>query len=272
MPGHLRDRPGGGPGKNNGLSDHYRRKPNRVKDYPIDFSHFNINGRVFGALGTEADYDHAEIFNVNLASEYGYDNKIKLDLPIVLPAVIKMNWVDYFGGAAMAGVTCMIGEDAREKDPELEIRDGKITSFPMLQKIYDSFHKYYRGSGQMVLSATSTTTSPAFRDSAGKYGFEALEFKFGQVPRDPAGQQDQELRRGREKGGVGHLVHRSLRPQGDGTQGKGCCPNFHTYGRLPMWTERPWRSGSRTEEGTKERLLQDGRLRLGRCKASSAWL
>ena len=38
------------------------------KDYPIDFSHFNINGRAFGAIGTEADNEHAEIFNVDLAS------------------------------------------------------------------------------------------------------------------------------------------------------------------------------------------------------------
>jgi len=104
------------------------------KDYPIDFSHFNINGRAFGALGVEADLEHGEIFNVNLASEYGYDNKVKLDLPIVLPAIIKMNWVDYFGGAAMAGVTCVAGENARKRDAELEMTDGKITSFPMLQK------------------------------------------------------------------------------------------------------------------------------------------
>ncbi|HOP52259.1 MAG TPA: FMN-binding glutamate synthase family protein, partial [Synergistales bacterium] len=120
--------------------------PNQIaseKDYPVDFSHFNINGRCFGAMGTEPDHEHAEIFNVDLASEYGCDNRVKLDLPIVLPALVKMNWVDYFGGAAMAGVTCMVGEDAREKDAELKFENGKITSFPMLKKIYDSFHKYY---------------------------------------------------------------------------------------------------------------------------------
>ena len=74
------------------------------KAYPIDYSHFNINGRVFGAVGVEADSDKATIYDVNLETEIGTINPVKLKLPIVLPALIKLNWQDYFGGAAMAGV------------------------------------------------------------------------------------------------------------------------------------------------------------------------
>ena len=39
------------------------------KDYPIDFSHFNINGRVFGAQGANETQDEATIFNVNLGAD-----------------------------------------------------------------------------------------------------------------------------------------------------------------------------------------------------------
>jgi hypothetical protein len=97
------------------------------KDYPFDYSHFNINGRVFGAVGIEEE--NAHIFNVNLEGEYGYENKVKTKLPLFLPALIKLNWKDYFGGAAMAGVSCVIGESAIDKDPNLEMRSGKIVRF-----------------------------------------------------------------------------------------------------------------------------------------------
>jgi hypothetical protein len=217
--------------------------PNQIaseKDYPIDFSHFNINGRAFGAIGTEGDYEHAEIFNVNLASEYGNDNKIKLDLPIILPALVKMNWIDYFGGAAMAGVTCMVGEDARNKDPELKIENGKITSFPMLQKIHDSFYKYYRGIGQMVLQCNVDDHLMGVPEIAlNKYGFEALEFKFGQgakgtQPVNRIKDYDEAVK----KVECGALVFPNpFDPKIIELKEKGCCPNFYTYGRLPMWTE-----------------------------------
>ena len=41
------------------------------KDYPIDYSHFNINGRVFGAEGTGESYEEATIFNVSTERAYG---------------------------------------------------------------------------------------------------------------------------------------------------------------------------------------------------------
>jgi len=210
------------------------------KDYPVDFSHFNINGRSFGAVGTEADIEHAEIFNVDLASEYGSDNRIKLDLPIVLPALVKMNWVDYFGGAAMAGVTCMVGEDARNKDPELKIENGKITSFPMLKKIHESFYDDHRGPGQMVLQCNVDDHLMGVPEIAlKKYGFEALEFKFGQgakrtQPMNRIKNYDEAVKKV-ERGDL--VFPDPFDPKIIKLKEKGCCPNFYTYGRLPMWTE-----------------------------------
>lgn len=79
------------------------------KDYPLDYSHFNINGRVFGAQGAPALADEAAIFNVKLERTLGRRNPVKIALPLLLPALLKMNWQDYFAGAAMAGVCCVIG-------------------------------------------------------------------------------------------------------------------------------------------------------------------
>ena len=80
------------------------------KVYPVDYSHFNINGRSFGAMGAPLDADRATIYHVGLEREIGTLTPVKLALPIILPALIKLNWPDYFGGAAMAGGNAGIRE------------------------------------------------------------------------------------------------------------------------------------------------------------------
>src|SRR3972149_8156007 len=55
------------------------------KDYPVDFSHFNIMGTTVGAHGIKADSDTAIFTNVNLETRLGRDKGIKLRLPIVIP-------------------------------------------------------------------------------------------------------------------------------------------------------------------------------------------
>ncbi|MDD2217880.1 MAG: glutamate synthase-related protein [Eubacteriales bacterium] len=217
--------------------------PNQIaseKIYPIDYSHFNINGRVFGASGSKPTYEDAAIYNVKLESEYGTLHKVKSALPIILPALIKLNWKDYFGGAAMAGVTCIIGEDAKSKDKALIIKDGKIVDFPFLKEALDSFNKYYRGYGQIVPQCNVEDDFLGVPEIAiQKYGAEAIEFKFGQSAKgtQPAvklANIDEAL----AKKEMGWLVH----PNPEDTEVKkaysdGVCPNFYMYGRLPLWDE-----------------------------------
>ena len=151
------------------------------KQYPIDYSHFNINGRVFGAMGAEADSDKATIHDVNLETEIGTLHPVKLKLPIILPALIKLNWQDYFGGAAMAGVLTVIGEGAVTKDPTLRLENGKVVHCPKLKEFLDAFRKYYRGYGQIILQVNIDDDRIGVPEYAIKEcGCEAIEFKFGQ--------------------------------------------------------------------------------------------
>ncbi len=210
------------------------------KDYPVDFSHFNINGRVFGATGCNATYEEATIFNVNLKRSFGISNKVRLNMPIILPAVVKLNWEDYYAGAAMAGVICVIGEDARNKDPELKIENGKVVHFPALKKMLGSFNKYYRGYGQIVLQCNVEDDLLGVPEYAITHqGAEAIEFKFGQSakgtqPVTKLKDRDEALR----KQELGILVH----PDPTDLEiikadEKGVCQNFYSYGRLPLWDE-----------------------------------
>jgi len=210
------------------------------KDYPVDFSHFNINGHVFGATGADATYDEASIYHVKMGRVFGTHHPVKLTMPVILPALIKLNWEDYFGGAAMAGVCCVIGEDARNKDPELQVKDGKVTRFPALKGMLDAFRKYDRGFGQIVLQCNVEDNMLGVPEYAiGVEGAEAIELKFGQgakgtQPVNRLKDRDEALRRQ----SLGSVVYPDPSdPEVAKAYEEGVCPNFYTYSRLPLWDE-----------------------------------
>lgn len=210
------------------------------KNYPFDYSHFNINGRVFGAQGVTANSDEAAIFNVNLEQTIGTLNPVKLALPVMLPALIKLNWADYFAGAAMAGTLCVIGEGSPSKDGDLKMKNGKITHFPYLNKILDSFRKYYCGYGQIILQCNCEDDLQGLPEYGLEHcGLEAIEFKFGQSAK---GTQPVKIISGYEAAlkqhNAGDLVHPNpTDPEIVKAHEEGTCPNFYHYGRLPMWDE-----------------------------------
>ncbi|MBW1746574.1 MAG: FMN-binding glutamate synthase family protein, partial [Deltaproteobacteria bacterium] len=77
------------------------------KDYPVDFSHFNIQGTAVGAVGIEADSDKATFPAVDTATTVGADNSIKLKFPVFTGAVgstdiARINWDDVAVGAAIS--------------------------------------------------------------------------------------------------------------------------------------------------------------------------
>lgn len=212
------------------------------KDYAIDYSHFNINGRVFGAVGIDnPTSENTTIFNVNLKSEYGVYHKVKIELPFLLPALIKLNWKDYFAGAAMAGVSCVIGEEARNKDCDLKIEDGKIKEFSMLGEMLDSFRDYYRGYGQIIIQCNVEDDMMELPEYAIlNHGAEAIEFKFGQSAKGT--QPARKLSGYKEACKVlesGYIVYPN--PKDEKIKKyceEGLCPNFYSYARLPMWDEK----------------------------------
>ena len=210
------------------------------KDYPIDFSHYNINGRVFGAIGANANYEEANIYHAKLERGYGKFNPIKLEIPIILPALIKLNWKDYFAGAALAGVTCVIGEEAREKDPDLKIENGKVVEFNALKIMLDSFRKYYRGYGQVVLQCNVEDDLLGIPEYAiREHNLEALEFKFGQSAKgtQPVRKLKDRIEalKVKEKGMI--VFPDPMEPEVVKRSEEGINPNFYSYGRLPLWDE-----------------------------------
>lgn len=210
------------------------------KLYPVDYSHFNINGRVFGVTGAENTFEDANIYKVNLEQEYGVFNPIKMTMPIILPALIKLNWKDYYGGAAMAGVSCVIGEEARGRDPNLKIENGKIVEFNELKVMLDSFRKYDRGYGQVILQSNIEDDMLGLPEYAiTKHQVEAMEFKFGQSakgvqPVRKVKDREEAIKK-QEQGDM--IFPDPMSEEVLEKLEKGLSPNFYHYGRLPLWDE-----------------------------------
>lgn len=211
------------------------------KKYPFDFSHFNINGRVFGAIGAAEDAEQTNVHSADISYEIGYTNKIKLKAPVILPAMVKLNWEDYYSGAAMAGVMVVIGENAVNKDSELKHdSNGKVSHAPVLGKMIDCFRRFEKGYGDIALQVNADDIVVGTAEYALKnFELRTIEIKFGQAAK-----------------GIQHVAPVYSYDEAVSLKKKGCLVlpdpmeeeikeafyrgegfHFMQYGRLPMWNE-----------------------------------
>lgn len=213
------------------------------KDYPVDFSHFNINGRCFGSFGTipkKTAYP-----NVNLKTEFGNGKaKLKLKAPYVFPAMAKLNWKGYYTGAALSGVIAVIGEDMPTTDPNTVIKEGKVTHLPRLQEMFDSYYQYNEGYGALFLQANVDDERLGLLDYAiEKIGFEAVELKLGQAAKGIQGMgKIPSLEKALQLQQMGYEVYPDpSEPTIQEAFKKHTGPPFYKVGRLPEWEEETFK-------------------------------
>jgi glutamate synthase domain-containing protein 2 len=164
------------------------------KDYPVDFSHFNIQGTAVGAVGIEADPDIARFPNVDVSTAVGADGSIKMDFPVFTGAVgstdiARINWEDAAVGAAISGVIVVAGENVCGMDPEAEIKNGKIVKSPEMERRINAFKQWYDGKGGIIIQANVEDTKLGVPEYViEKLGIEIFELKWGQGAKDIGGE------------------------------------------------------------------------------------
>ncbi|MBS7635562.1 FMN-binding glutamate synthase family protein [Candidatus Bathyarchaeota archaeon] len=118
-----------------------------LKDFGLDWSHFNILASLIGAEGIEPNPDLALFPNVDISSEVA---GIPLKLPIVTGAfgsteVAKAFWNGLAVGAALSGVLITVGENVCGVDPEAVFTNGKVTYSKELERRVKSFREFWDG-------------------------------------------------------------------------------------------------------------------------------
>jgi glutamate synthase domain-containing protein 2 len=164
------------------------------KDYPMDFSHFNIQGTCVGAVGVEADPDVATFPAVDCTTAVGADGSIKMDFPVFTGAVgstdiARINWEDMAVGAAISGVIVVAGENICGMDPQAEFSNGKIAKSPEMERRVEAFKKWYDGKGGIIVQANVEDTKLGVPEYViEKLGIEIFELKWGQGAKDIGGE------------------------------------------------------------------------------------
>ena len=210
------------------------------KEYPLDFSHFNINGRVFGAVGCPEDADLATFPRADIRASFGLSDPVTLDAPYILPAMAKLNWQDYYAGAALSGVLVVIGEEVVSKDKDAVFEGGRVISSPLIEEMVGTFKRYDRGKGDIILQANYDDDRLGVLEYAiTKLGVGSVELKFGQAAKGIQGMSRvydiEAALRFQEKG---YLIYPDPSdPVIADNYRKGIGPVFEKIGRLPMWDE-----------------------------------
>ena len=165
------------------------------KDYPVDFSHFNIQGSCVGALGIEADSDKALFSAVDISTEIGAGgNKIKLKVPFFTGAlgsteIARVNWEGAAIAIAICGAVLVCGENVCGMDSNAEFKNGKVVNSPELKRRVETYKDWYEGYGTMLVQANVEDARLGVPEYAvEKLGVEGIEIKWGQGAKDIGGE------------------------------------------------------------------------------------
>jgi glutamate synthase domain-containing protein 2 len=164
------------------------------KDYPIDLSHFNIQGTCVGAVGMEADPDKAVFPAVDCTTKLGANGTIVMDFPVFTGAVgsteiARLNWEEMAVGAAISGIMVIVGENVCGMDPQLEVRHGRVVKSPEMDRRINTFKQWHNGKGGIIVQANvEDTRLGAIEYVIDKHDVEILELKWGQGAKDIGGE------------------------------------------------------------------------------------
>ena len=155
-----------------------------LKDFGLDWSHFNIQARLLGAEGVEPDPDKAVFPAVSTETVVG---GIPLKLPILIGAygstdVAKINWEGLAVGAAISGIGIIVGENVCGVDPELQITNGKVTYSKELECRVKAFRNFWDGKYGDIIVQTNVEDQRLGVDvyAISKLEVDCIERKWGQ--------------------------------------------------------------------------------------------
>jgi glutamate synthase domain-containing protein 2 len=214
------------------------------KSYPVDYSHFNIQGTCVGAIGMPADSDKAIFNDVNIEIEIGAINKMKLKAPIFTGAlgstdIARVNWEHLAAGAAISGILLVVGENVCGMDPDAEFKNGMVVSSPELKRRIDTYKKWYDGYGGILVQHNVEDGRIGTPKLAIDLGADGIEIKWGQGAKDIGGEVKlPSLERAKQLKGRGYIVFPNPEdPMVQESFKNGAFKEFERHSRLGMVDE-----------------------------------
>jgi glutamate synthase domain-containing protein 2 len=163
----------------------------RVNHVGVSYNNLRIQGYLYGAKGIQKGLSNSAddcVFpNVSIETEFGTKIKTKSRIPIMTGAlgstfVAARYWDSFAIGAALVGYPIVIGENVVGVDKNSEIKNGKITKAPELERRIEKFLRYYDGYGAIIVQMNVEDTRNGVAEYIiEKYGDKVIiELKWGQ--------------------------------------------------------------------------------------------
>jgi glutamate synthase domain-containing protein 2 len=241
------------------------------KDYPVDLSHFNIQGSCVGAAGVSADSDRATFPAVDISTTIGAEETLKMKVPYFTGAlgstdIARIHWEPMAIAAAISGTLVVVGENVCGMDREAEFKNGKVVRSPELERRVRTFQQWYNGYGGIVVQYNVEDGRLGVPEYAvEKLGVQIIEPKWGQGAKDIGGEVKlPTLERALQLKGRGYIVLPD--PEDPVIQEafrQGDFKEFERHSRLGMVTEEGFhREVERLRRiGTKHISLKTGAYR-----------
>lgn len=155
-----------------------------LKDFGLDWSHFNLLSTVRGAYGIDEDPDKMLFPNVSTETSVG---GIKLKLPVMMGAygstdVARIFWEPLAVGAALSGVAIIVGENVCGVDPESTISGGRVLHSKEMERRIKLYREYWDGRYGDVVVQTNVEDQRLGVDTyvLSKLEVNCIERKWGQ--------------------------------------------------------------------------------------------
>jgi len=158
------------------------------KQYPVDYSHLNIMGYALGAKAIdEANPDKAIFPDVDTATVYGHTHPVRMRMPIFTGAlgstdIARKHWDGLAVGAAISGVSLVVGENVCGIDPGLERDDdGRVTRSPEMERRVKQYREWKDEYGDIIVQMNIEDMRLGVAQYVvEKLGIETIELKWGQ--------------------------------------------------------------------------------------------
>jgi glutamate synthase domain-containing protein 2 len=158
------------------------------KQYPVDYSHLNIMGYALGAKAIdEANPDKAIFPGVDTSAVYGHMHPVRMRMPIFTGAlgstdIAMKHWSGFAVGAAISGISLVVGENVCGVDPKL-VRDknGKVSKSPEMERRVKQYREHKDEYGDIIVQLNVEDTRLGVAEYVTeKLGVETIELKWGQ--------------------------------------------------------------------------------------------
>jgi len=215
------------------------------KNYPVDYSHLNIQGYAVGAKGlpeeVEAGPDTALFTKVDTETEYGWGKKVRIRIPIFTGAlgstdIARKNWEHFAVGGAISGITVVCGENVCGVDSDLEVDSKcKVKKSPEMDRRIETYRRFYDGYGELLVQMNVEDTRLGVAEYvSSKHNLETIELKWGQGAKCIGGEiKVSTLERALELKNRGYIVLPDpTLPENQKAYKKGAIEEFERHSRL----------------------------------------